>query len=74
MPEFEQAEPVDCSQEAYCGMPYYLPVLNFIWKTHWVPAPPFRIAKETTITLNQKTAINKNEIRLNFTVTGNYNF
>lgn len=39
VPEITKAELVrqDCQDYLYCGLPYLVPVLTMIWKTHWVP-------------------------------------
>lgn len=39
--EIAQAELVekDCVEHLYCGLPYLVPVLSLIWKTHWIPGP-----------------------------------
>lgn len=29
-------ESSDCGRELYCGLPYYLPVYSFIFRTHWI--------------------------------------
>lgn len=29
-------ETTDCGRELYCGLPYYLPVYSFIFRTHWI--------------------------------------
>lgn len=41
VPEMTKAELVrqDCEDHLYCGLPYLVPVLTMIWKTHWVPGP-----------------------------------
>ncbi|XP_018563035.1 endoplasmic reticulum metallopeptidase 1 isoform X1 [Anoplophora glabripennis] len=41
VPEMTKAELVkkDCEDYLYCGLPYLVPVLTMIWKTHWVPGP-----------------------------------
>lgn len=42
VPHMKNAELVseDCVKYLYCGLPYLVPVLNMIWKTHWLPGPP----------------------------------
>lgn len=39
--EVSRAELVerDCVEHLYCGLPYLVPVLTMIWKTHWIPGP-----------------------------------
>lgn len=39
--EVNRAELVtkDCDDHLYCGLPYLVPVLSLIWKTHWIPGP-----------------------------------
>lgn len=41
VPEMTRAELIDkdCVNYLYCGLPYLVPVLNMIWKTHWIPGP-----------------------------------
>lgn len=41
VPDMRKAMPVDqdCVDHLYCGMPYIVPVMNLIWKTHWLPGP-----------------------------------
>lgn len=41
VPDMRKATPVDqdCVDHLYCGMPYIVPVMNLIWKTHWLPGP-----------------------------------
>ncbi|KAJ8925688.1 hypothetical protein NQ315_009535 [Exocentrus adspersus] len=41
VPEMRKAKLVeqDCEDYLYCGLPYLVPVLTMIWKTHWVPGP-----------------------------------
>lgn len=71
MPEVRSAKLVDtCDEEIYCGLPYILPVMNFLWVTHWMDTPAFKVPLETTTTLNSKTMIDRNTVRLNFTMTG----
>lgn len=45
-------------------------MLNFLWVTHWLDSPPFKIPLETEVVLNEKTLISPEVVRLNFTVTG----
>lgn len=42
VPHMKNAELVseDCVKYLYCGLPYLVPVLNMIWKTHWLPGLP----------------------------------
>lgn len=72
VPELSETVEVDCSVELYCGMPYPLPVLNFIKKTTWVSGPPVHVPIETTVTLNSKTLIEHNRLRMNITVNGKF--
>lgn len=41
VPQLRNAVPVDqdCTDHLYCGMPYLVPVLTMIWKTHYLPGP-----------------------------------
>lgn len=71
MPELKNAKLVDtCDDEVYCGLPYILPVLNFLWISHWLDTPAFKIPMETEITLLGKSMVSSNVVRLNFTTTG----
>lgn len=60
----------ECDDEIYCGQPYILPVLNFLWKTHWLDSPAFEVPLETEVQLVEKTFIDTSTVRLNFTVDG----
>lgn len=42
VPAMQNAQLVtkDCDDYLYCGLPYLVPVLTMIWKTHWLPGPP----------------------------------
>ncbi|XP_060528863.1 endoplasmic reticulum metallopeptidase 1-like [Cylas formicarius] len=42
----------ECDRYLYCGLPYLVPVLTMIWKTHWVPGPEPVIL--TPVSLNVK--------------------
>lgn len=71
VPELKGATRVDtCDDEVYCGLPYILPVLNFLWISHWLETPPFQVPLETTVNMNTKALVASNVLRLNFTLTG----
>lgn len=62
--EVQTAELVerDCVEHLYCGLPYLVPVMTMIWKTHWIPGPmPYLITPlKMTIISRKKTAIGEN--------------
>ncbi|XP_046389078.1 endoplasmic reticulum metallopeptidase 1-like [Ischnura elegans] len=61
----------DCAEELYCGMPYLMPVLTFIWKTHWIPGPPISLySNDTTLELLSREFLPNGGIRLTFNATG----
>lgn len=68
--EMKRAKLVDCTRGIYCAMPYPLPVMNFIYKTHYIEAPAFVQPIETELRLMGRTHIAPNIIRMNFTCTG----
>lgn len=70
VPELSSAGKVECNKLLYCGLPYLLPVMNFIKKTHWMPAPAYNIATRTHLKLNKKEVLSRNIVRFNFTVSG----
>lgn len=70
VPELSSAGKVECNKVLYCGLPYLLPVKNFIKKTHWMPAPAYNIATRTHLKLNKKEILARNIVRFNFTVSG----
>ncbi|KAJ8969459.1 hypothetical protein NQ317_008791 [Molorchus minor] len=45
VPEMVNARVVtkDCEDYLYCGLPYLVPVLTMIWRTHWLPGPAPKI-------------------------------
>ncbi|CAH1181734.1 unnamed protein product [Phyllotreta striolata] len=71
VPDMKNAQLVtkDCQDYLYCGLPYLVPVLTMIWKTHWLPAgkPPLEIPVVTEILNRTKT--NGRE-RLEFKIQG----
>ncbi|XP_067004414.2 endoplasmic reticulum metallopeptidase 1 [Anabrus simplex] len=70
--EMQYARPVDsdCSQELYCGLPYLMPVLTFIWKTHWIPGPAPNIPVPTTLDLISTQYHDGLVRRMTFSITG----
>ncbi|XP_059612920.1 endoplasmic reticulum metallopeptidase 1-like [Phlebotomus argentipes] len=68
--EMKRAKLVDCSRGIYCAMPYPLPVMNFIFKTHYIETAPFEVAIETDLRLVSKTRLSPDTVRLNFTCHG----
>lgn len=72
VPEFDKAVPVtkDCETYLYCGMPYFIPILSFIWKTHWIKGPEIDVPINTTFQLLSRKAVSQSVQRLTFNVTG----
>nr|CAD7460312.1 unnamed protein product [Timema tahoe] len=71
VPEFARVRLVDdCEDELYCGLPYLMPVLSFLWKTHWIPAHPPDVPIPTTLTLMSTETRPPSVRRLTFNVTG----
>ncbi|XP_055690265.1 endoplasmic reticulum metallopeptidase 1-like isoform X2 [Lutzomyia longipalpis] len=68
--EMKRAKVVDCSRGIYCAMPYPLPVMNFIFKTHYIEAPTFEVPIETDLRLTGRVHVATDVIRMNFTCTG----
>ncbi|GBP67671.1 Endoplasmic reticulum metallopeptidase 1 [Eumeta japonica] len=71
----EQVTPMtaeECSNMLFCGAPYYLPVLSFISRAHWLPIP--EPAHETAVRVRVKTQIWResqgSERRLHFNISG----
>lgn len=71
VPEFKNAilSTQDCHDHLYCGLPYLVPVLNMIWKTHWLPAPkpPIAIPLQMEVLSREKTKFGE---RVSFKVSG----
>lgn len=44
----------DCEKYLYCGLPYLVPVLTMIWKTHWLPGPPPVILKPVKVDVKRE--------------------
>lgn len=59
----------DCKDHLYCGLPYLVPVLTMIWKTHWVPGPEPVLLKPVNMSLVEKTAIPDGK-RFSFEISG----
>lgn len=55
--EVGQAELVerDCVEHLYCGLPYLVPVVSMIWKTHWIPGPMPYLATPLKMTVLERT-------------------
>ncbi|XP_063241668.1 endoplasmic reticulum metallopeptidase 1-like isoform X2 [Bacillus rossius redtenbacheri] len=71
VPEMSRAELVQsCSTELFCGLPYLMPVVTFIWKTHWIPAAPPDIPIPTNLLLISTEYHGHNIRRMTFNVTG----
>ncbi|XP_047115031.1 endoplasmic reticulum metallopeptidase 1-like isoform X1 [Schistocerca piceifrons] len=75
VPHIEQAKMVhtsseECRRQLYCGFPYLLPVITFLGKTHWIPAPDPPVPIPVTLKLVSKENIGKNLLNMTFTVTG----
>lgn len=47
----------DCQDYLYCGLPYLVPVLNMIWKTHFVPGPEPEIPNPVSMKVVSKMMI-----------------
>ncbi|KAH1007293.1 hypothetical protein HUJ04_004549 [Dendroctonus ponderosae] len=71
VPAIRDAQLVDkeCRDYLYCGLPYLVPVLTMIWKTHWVPGPQPVLLKPVNMTITARTPIEGGE-RFSFTVSG----
>nr|CAD7425171.1 unnamed protein product [Timema monikensis] len=71
VPEFARVRLVeDCEDELYCGLPYLMPVVSFLWKTHWIPAHPPDVPIPTTLSLMSTETRPPSVRRLTFNVTG----
>uniref|UniRef100_A0A1Y1MFR8 FXNA-like protease n=1 Tax=Photinus pyralis TaxID=7054 RepID=A0A1Y1MFR8_PHOPY len=71
VPEVKAARLVDedCVKYLYCGLPYLVPVQNFIFKTHWIPGPPVTIKETSSLTLVKREKISHGE-RVTVSITG----
>nr|CAD7408723.1 unnamed protein product [Timema cristinae] len=70
VPEFARVRLVeDCEDELYCGLPYLMPVVSFLWKTHWIPAHPPDVPIPTTLSLMSTETRPPSVRRLTFNVT-----
>lgn len=71
VPKMKTAELVrkDCEDYLYCGLPYLVPVMSMIWKTHWVPGPEPKLLKPINMTIVERLSIEGGE-RLKFTISG----
>ncbi|XP_076681167.1 endoplasmic reticulum metallopeptidase 1 isoform X2 [Andrena cerasifolii] len=59
----------DCEQELYCGLPYFMPVTTFLWKTSWIPGPAPLITIPTKLELISKS-VRQNTVSFTFNITG----
>lgn len=48
----------DCKNHLFCGVPYLVPVLSLISKTHWIPAPMPHLAKAVKMNVIKREKIN----------------
>lgn len=71
VPEMRTARIVDedCVKYLYCGLPYLVPVQNFIFKTHWVDGPEPLINQPGKIEVIGRERIQDGE-RITLFVTG----
>lgn len=69
--DMKKAELVDedCKKYLYCGLPYLVPVLTMISKTHWVPAWPPLLMNPVKMTIVKKEAISGGQ-RITFNLEG----
>lgn len=67
----KNAQPVDddCKSYLLCGQPYYVPVLSFIWKTHWLPGPPPVVTIPTQMEITDRIKTPGRE-KISFKITG----
>lgn len=59
----------DCDDYLYCGLPYLVPVLTMIWKTHWVPGSEPVLLKPVQMTIKERANFNGGE-RFSFEISG----
>lgn len=59
----------DCVDYLYCGLPYLVPVLTMIWKTHWVPGPEPTLLKPVNMSIVERRKIDGGE-RFSFEISG----
>ncbi|XP_034180983.1 endoplasmic reticulum metallopeptidase 1 [Osmia lignaria lignaria] len=71
VPEIGAVTPTvkDCEKELYCGLPYFMPVTTFLWKTSWIPGPAPLINIPTKLELVSKST-KQNTVSFTFNVTG----
>ncbi|XP_025425478.1 endoplasmic reticulum metallopeptidase 1-like isoform X2 [Sipha flava] len=72
-PELAKARQIskeECSKELYCGLPYFIPVITFIWKTHWLDTKPMDIKIPLELNLLYRDKRLNNIQRLSFSATG----
>ncbi|KAJ8939085.1 hypothetical protein NQ314_011239 [Rhamnusium bicolor] len=51
----------DCEDHLYCGLPYLVPVLTMIWKTHWLPGPAPKLLVPAKMQVISREKINEGE-------------
>ncbi|CAH0550191.1 unnamed protein product [Brassicogethes aeneus] len=59
----------DCDRYLYCGMPYLVPVLTMIWKTHWLPGPVPELLNPINMTVLSRERIDSGE-RITVEISG----
>ncbi|KAK4885667.1 hypothetical protein RN001_001938 [Aquatica leii] len=71
VPEVRKAKLVeeDCIKYLYCGLPYLVPVQNFIFKTHWLEGPPIRVKETSKLLLTSRQKISNGE-RVTVSING----
>ncbi|XP_050425475.1 endoplasmic reticulum metallopeptidase 1-like [Adelges cooleyi] len=73
VPELANARQIshkECSKELYCGLPYFLPVITFIWQTHWIDSEPLDVKIPLNLKLMYRDQRLNNIQRLSLTVNG----
>ncbi|KAJ3647303.1 hypothetical protein Zmor_019187 [Zophobas morio] len=71
VPEMAAAELVDedCKNYLYCGLPYLVPVLTMLWKTHWLPGPAPELRVPVTMNVLSREPI-KDGLRITVEIDG----
>lgn len=72
VPEMSRAQLIqeECDRELYCGLPYLIPVITFIWQTHWIPGPPPSVSIKTELQLMSRENKSNGTVRLTFSAVG----
>ncbi|XP_027845862.2 endoplasmic reticulum metallopeptidase 1-like [Aphis gossypii] len=60
----------ECNNELYCGLPYFIPVITFIWKTHWIDTKPLDVEIPLSLNLTYRDHRLHNVQRLSFSAIG----